>query len=132
MILARGAILSRVPIFSYLLRDFVCPEGATATPVGWQKVYRKMKKIGIITKRSNPETIALVKSLADWLRPKNIEIYIEKELEGAIRPSVSGSRLNSVDREEIPDSVEMIIVLGGDGTLLSVAVCPLCRRPRRE
>ena len=80
-----------------------------------------MRRIGIIAKRNSPEAIVLARNLAEWLRPKGIEVYFEKEVEEVLAPSVSGVFLDPVDREEMSDHVEMIIVLGGDGTLLSVA-----------
>jgi NAD+ kinase len=80
-----------------------------------------MKRIGIIAKRNKPETVAVVKNLAEWLRPKKIELYIEEEMKNLLSPFVSGPYLHPVERKELPNHVEMIIVLGGDGTLLSVA-----------
>ena len=80
-----------------------------------------MKRIGIITKRDKPEAVAIVKNLVEWLRLKEVEVYIEEEMGNLLGLSISGPYLNSVKRKEIPSHVEMIIVLGGDGTLLSVA-----------
>jgi NAD+ kinase len=80
-----------------------------------------MERIGIIAKRNKPEAITIVKNLVEWLRLKKIEVYIEEEMDTLLSLSRSGPYLNSVDRKEIPSHVEMMIVLGGDGTLLSVA-----------
>src|SRR5512139_95034 len=80
-----------------------------------------MKRIGIISKRNSPEAIALVRNIAAWLRPKGIEVYVEKEVERALASQTPGSVLKLMDREAISSHVEMIIVVGGDGTLLSVA-----------
>jgi NAD+ kinase len=82
---------------------------------------RVMKRIGIIAKKNKPEAIDIARSLMEWLHPKKIEVYVEEEMERQLSPSLSGPYLNPIQREEIPTHVEMIIVLGGDGTLLSVA-----------
>jgi NAD+ kinase len=82
---------------------------------------QKMKRIGIIAKQNKPEAVTIVSHLVDWLQPKKIEVYIEEGMGKLFSPSLSGPFLNFVKREEIPAYVEMIIVLGGDGTLLSVA-----------
>jgi NAD+ kinase len=80
-----------------------------------------MRRIGIIAKRNSPEAIALARNLAEWLRPKEIEVTFEKDVGEVLSPPISGPFLNLVDREELSKHMEMIIVLGGDGTLLSVA-----------
>jgi NAD+ kinase len=80
-----------------------------------------MDRIGIIAKRNKPEAIDIARSLAKWLQPKKIEVFIDKEIEELFCPSLPGPGLTSLERKEIPNHVEMIIVLGGDGTLLSVA-----------
>ena len=79
-----------------------------------------VKRIGIIAKRNKPEAIDITRNLVEWLHPKKIEIYIEEEVEKLFSPSLTGYDLHSIKREDIPKVVEMIIVLGGDGTLLSV------------
>jgi NAD+ kinase len=80
-----------------------------------------MKRIGIIAKQNKPEAVAIVRNLMEWLQAKKMEVYIEEEMENLLTPHPSGTNLYVMGRKEIPSQVEMIIVLGGDGTLLSVA-----------
>ena len=80
-----------------------------------------MKRIGIIAKQNKPEALPIVKNLVAWLQPKKIEVYLEEGMVNLFRPPLAGPHLHPIGRENIPEHVEMIIVLGGDGTLLSVA-----------
>lgn len=89
-----------------------------------------MKRIGIIAKKNKPEAVNIARSLVEWFQTKKMEVYVEEEMGNLlftsgsslrVDPPLSDSYINSVERSEIPNHVEMIIVLGGDGTLLSVA-----------
>lgn len=80
-----------------------------------------MKRIGIIAKQNKPEAIPLIAHLIEHLRFKEVDLYLEESIGKALPGFPSGPRFNSIKREEIPSQVEMVIVLGGDGTLLSVA-----------
>jgi NAD+ kinase len=80
-----------------------------------------MKSIGIIAKQNKPEVIPIVRNLVEWLRPKMIEVVMEAGMVKQFHPPLTGPHLKSMEKEDIPTNVEMIIVLGGDGTLLSVA-----------
>jgi NAD+ kinase len=80
-----------------------------------------MKRIGIIAKQNKPEAVTIAGQLVEWLKPRGIQVYIEEGIQRAIPSSLAGPSLRGVKKEEIPSHAEMIIVLGGDGTLLSVA-----------
>ena len=80
-----------------------------------------MNRIGIIAKKNKPETITIAGDLAEWLRPKKVEVYIEEEMGELLSQTLSQHYWKSIKREEISTDIEMIVVLGGDGTLLSVA-----------
>ena len=80
-----------------------------------------MKRIGIIAKKNKPEAVPIANHLMAWLRSKKIEVYIEEEIGQLLLPASSEPSLKTIKRETIPIDMEMIIVLGGDGTLLSVA-----------
>ena len=80
-----------------------------------------MNRIGIITKRNKPEVISFTRSLVEWFSPKKLEVYVEEEMKDLFNPPLKAPFLHFIQREEFPSHVEMVIVLGGDGTLLSVA-----------
>jgi len=80
-----------------------------------------MKRIGIIAKQNKPEAVTITGQLVEWLQSRGIDVYIEEGLGGAVRATTKGPWLRGIKKEEIPIHAEMIIVLGGDGTLLSVA-----------
>ena len=80
-----------------------------------------MKQIGIITKQNKPEVISFTRNLAEWFSPKKLEVYVEEEMRDLFNPPLSLPYLHFIRREDFPAHVEMVIVLGGDGTLLSVA-----------
>jgi NAD+ kinase len=80
-----------------------------------------MNRIGIVAKRNKPEAVPIASHLVEWLRAKKINVYLEGEIGRLLSSTLSEDDWKSVEREGMPDVVEMIIVLGGDGTLLSVA-----------
>ncbi len=72
-----------------------------------------MKKIGIICKTGIAEPSEILKGLLPWLRQKNCEAYVDLE-------TASILNIEGFSRSEIPSLVDIIVVLGGDGTMLSV------------
>ena len=73
-----------------------------------------MKKVGIICKTGIPEPMELMKELLPWLRQKGYEAYLDKE-------TASVLNVGGTSRSQIPSLADIIVVLGGDGTMLSVA-----------
>jgi NAD+ kinase len=72
-----------------------------------------MRKIGIITKNI-PAAHKASKRLTAWLEARGKKVFID-------RVTASAIKMRGYEPAEIPILVEMIIVLGGDGTLLSAA-----------
>ena len=75
-----------------------------------------IKKIGITSKPGKEEVREIVPSLLRWLEERHIEAFIDRETGEALNTS-SGV----LAREDIPAQVDLIVVLGGDGTLLATA-----------
>ena len=75
-----------------------------------------IKKIGIVSKPKKTEIREIVPELVEWLRERDIEVSIDKET-GAILESSE----KCLTRNELPGKVDLLIVLGGDGTLLAAA-----------
>ena len=73
-----------------------------------------MKKVGIITKKGMPGAVNAVRGVVKSLRKKGFEVFVEPEFAAALR-------IKGYLRNEIPAHADMIIVLGGDGTILHAA-----------
>jgi len=72
-----------------------------------------MKKVGIIAK-DIPAAQKAAKKLTRWLESRGKKVYVDNRTAEAVKA-------RGYDDEEIPKLVEMLIILGGDGTLLSAA-----------
>ena len=72
-----------------------------------------VRRVGICVKPGEREFAELVRELEKWLVERNLEVL--PDAEAGRWTSASGLR-----REEIAERADLIVVLGGDGTLLSV------------
>jgi NAD+ kinase len=73
-----------------------------------------MRKIGIICKTGVSEPSEIVKGLLPWLRKKGCTICVDSETAALLK-------IEGTPRSQIAALADIIIVLGGDGTMLSVA-----------
>jgi NAD+ kinase len=77
---------------------------------------RLFKRIGIVAKPHRPEAREVVDRLISWLKARDREIVLEADTAALV-----GAQATGVPKSEVPHMVDLIVVLGGDGTLLSVA-----------
>jgi NAD+ kinase len=75
-----------------------------------------IRAAGIVGKPIKDMIASVVPPLIAWLRDRNIEVFVDRETQACVDPS--GPCLT---REELAGKVDLLIVLGGDGTLLSAA-----------
>lgn len=78
----------------------------------------QINRVGIVAKRGLRAASDHLDRLAAWLRSRSIEAVFETEtaaLGGGARPRPVRSR------EDLPADVDLVVVMGGDGTLLSMA-----------
>ncbi|MBI3663288.1 MAG: NAD(+)/NADH kinase [Acidobacteria bacterium] len=83
-----------------------------------------IRKVGIISKPRKEDLAAVVPRLLEWLRAHNLEAFYDKETAASIAPGGPIRQAQGkpeVPREELPAKTDMIILLGGDGTLLAAA-----------
>lgn len=72
-----------------------------------------LNRIGIIIKPNQPDAITLASELIGWLSQRNIQVYLDETIAPMINHPFS------CPRSEISRWIDLLIVLGGDGTLLS-------------
>jgi NAD+ kinase len=75
-----------------------------------------VRRIGIIAKTSNPQAATVMGDLVLWLRARETAVCVQEEFSRLARPGVEVR-----PRDAVTTGADMVLVLGGDGTLLSVA-----------
>ena len=76
-----------------------------------------MTRVGLIAKPDAPQAQSVILGLLDFFGSRGLTVVLEKESAGLV-PSASAAVARKSD---LPAQVDLIIVLGGDGTLLSMA-----------
>ncbi len=74
-----------------------------------------MQVIGVVVKRGQDQAIGLARQLVHWLAQRHLTALVEPEVALATRIGTA------VEKDEMIRIADLIVVLGGDGTLLSVA-----------
>ena len=74
-----------------------------------------IRTIGVISKPSVPRASEIVTALLAWLRERGIDVRCDENT-----AAYAGDE-PGIPREQVPEGCDLIIVLGGDGTLLSAA-----------
>jgi len=75
-----------------------------------------IRAAGIISKPNQQLVSSVVPPLIEWLRERKIEVFTDKETKSCVATTAE-----TISRETLGDHVDLMIVLGGDGTLLSAA-----------
>jgi len=75
-----------------------------------------IRAAGIICKPLRDMVSSVVPPLIEWLRRRKIDVLVDKETQECLDPAQP-----SVAREALAEKVDLLIMLGGDGTLLSAA-----------
>jgi NAD+ kinase len=74
-----------------------------------------IKAVGVISKPGIPHASTILSDLVAWWKQRGVEARLDQESARYL-----GSN-NWLAREEIPEGAQLVIVLGGDGTLLAAA-----------
>jgi NAD+ kinase len=73
-----------------------------------------IRTVGIVSKPNSAAAANIVPALIEWLRGRGMAIRIDEQT--ALYAGVPG-----IPRDEVPEGCDLVIVLGGDGTLLAAA-----------
>ena len=74
-----------------------------------------IKVVGIISKPGIPRAPAILSELVAWWKQRGVETRLDHESARYL------GRRSGLSRENVPEGTQLVIVLGGDGTLLAAA-----------
>ena len=76
-----------------------------------------MRRIGIVAKTDRDEARVAIPRLLEWCATRGLSPMLEKETAGLVPAATTPA----IAKPELPAQVDLLLVLGGDGTLLSMA-----------
>jgi NAD+ kinase len=77
---------------------------------------QSFKSIGIISRPRRTDLAVVVPPLLKWLEARGIQTFIDEETAAGLSNGTKGQT-----RQQVADSSQLLLVLGGDGTLLAAA-----------
>jgi NAD+ kinase len=77
-----------------------------------------VRRVGLVAKSRLREAAALLDEIAEWLEQRGVETIFE---EATAELAAGGRAYQTARHEDLPARSDLILVLGGDGTLLAVA-----------
>lgn len=80
-----------------------------------------VKRIGIVLKPHQPDALKTICELVEWLAARGITMVTPPEVEREQIERQTGCAIEVVPEEEIGAVVDLIMVLGGDGTMIATA-----------
>jgi NAD+ kinase len=73
----------------------------------------RIRTVGLVVKRDRPRAVRLAQRMIRWLRRRGVGVLVDVEAHLADAPART--------KDELARQVGLIVVLGGDGTLLAIA-----------
>jgi NAD+ kinase len=81
----------------------------------------QIARVGVVVKPHQAEAVKTLCELVMWLDQRGLSLVSEKTAEHDRVEHDIGCVIPTVSREEMAGQVDLIVVLGGDGTMISVA-----------
>jgi NAD+ kinase len=80
-----------------------------------------IKRVGIVLKPHQPDALKTICELATWLGERQISLFGGPEIEGDRIEQQTGCAIQEVESGKLAEKVDLILVLGGDGTMIATA-----------
>jgi len=74
---------------------------------------QKISSVGLVIRRDRPQALSIARGLCRWLRLQSVTVLAEAEPAAALAAT-------PMTKSELARHADLIVVLGGDGTLLSI------------
>ena len=79
----------------------------------------RIRTVGLVVRRDRPRAVRLARRMVAWLKRRRVRVLVDAEAN--LAPEVLGAP--TCDKDALARAADLIVVLGGDGTLLSMADC---------
>lgn len=84
-------------------------------------VHSSIERVGVVVKPNQPEALKTTCHLVEWLDARGLKLTGTPELERERIESETHCTIEVVEPEKLAASVDLIVVLGGDGTMIATS-----------
>jgi NAD+ kinase len=84
-------------------------------------VQSSISRVGVVVKPNHPEALKTTCHLVEWLDARAIKLVGTPELDSARIEHETHCTIEIVEQEKLAASVDLIVVLGGDGTMIATS-----------
>jgi NAD+ kinase len=78
-------------------------------------------RVGVVVKPHQPEALKTLCSIVEWLNERGIKLVGGPDIQRDQIQHETGCAIEVMAPEQLSDSVDLVIVLGGDGTMIATA-----------
>lgn len=80
-----------------------------------------MKTVGLVLKPGVEQALSLAADLIAWAREREIKVFVDPNSEKLLQAVSLSSQVHALWLEELPSRCDVVVSMGGDGTLIGVA-----------
>lgn len=80
-----------------------------------------IKRVGIVVKPHQQDALKTLCGVVEWLSQRGIEVVGGPEIERERIEHETGCAVRTIEAENLPATVDLMLVLGGDGTMIATA-----------
>src|SRR2546426_6141392 len=80
-----------------------------------------IKRVGVVVKPHQPDALQTLCRLAEWLNERGITLLGGPDIERERIEHETGCSVQVVEQNQLATSVDLMLVLGGDGTMIATA-----------
>jgi NAD+ kinase len=84
-------------------------------------VHTSISRVGVVVKPNQPEALKTICHLVEWLDARGIRLVGTPELDRASVERETNCVIEIVEQERLAASVGLMVVLGGDGTMIATS-----------
>ena len=80
-----------------------------------------IRRVGVLVKPNHPEATKTVCRLLEYFAARGVAVVATPRLDRRAVEAETGCALDILEAEQLADTVDLIVVLGGDGTMIAAA-----------
>ncbi len=80
-----------------------------------------IRRVGVVVKPNQPEAVKTICQVVEWLASRGITVIVDPTIEHEPIENETGCAIEVREREDLAANADVLLVLGGDGTMISTA-----------